>query len=158
MRTRTSGVIVAALNIQKNVYDAHTLEPALAQYEKLHHKVPKRAIVDLGYRGVKQVGQTQIIQPRTPLTRQNAYQKQKRKQDMRYRAAIEPTIGHLKQDHRMGRNFYKGIAGDQINVLLAAAAYNFKRVINLILADSLSFLFHFFRMLFAFSNNSILIQ
>ena len=47
------------------------------------------------------------------------------------RAAIEPIIGHLKQDYRMGRNFLKGIIGDQVNVILAAAAMNFKRVINL---------------------------
>ena len=33
----------------------------------------------------------------------------------------------LKADHRLSRNFYKGVNGDTINVLLAAAAYNFKR-------------------------------
>ena len=41
------------------------------------------------------------------------------------RAGIEPTIGHLKADHRLSRNFYKGVKGDAINVLLAAAAYSF---------------------------------
>ncbi|WP_353310348.1 transposase, partial [Porphyromonas gingivalis] len=46
------------------------------------------------------------------------------------RAGIEPTIGHLKSDHRLGRNFYKGLAGDAINILLAAAAYNFKRAMK----------------------------
>ena len=35
------------------------------------------------------------------------------------RAGIEPTIGHLKSDYRLGRNFYKGVAGDTVNVLLA---------------------------------------
>jgi IS5 family transposase len=47
------------------------------------------------------------------------------------RAAIEPVIGHLKSDYRMNRNFLKGVIGDEINVLLAAAAMNFKRVMNL---------------------------
>jgi len=42
------------------------------------------------------------------------------------RAGIEPTIGHLKTDYRLGRNFYKRLLGDTINVMLAAAAYNFK--------------------------------
>ncbi|MDP3312641.1 hypothetical protein [Lutibacter sp.] len=46
------------------------------------------------------------------------------------KAAIEPVIGHLKTDHRLGRNFYKGIVGDNINIILAAAAYNFKRMMN----------------------------
>ena len=40
----------------------------------------------------------------------------------RRRAGIEPIIGHLKSDHRLKRNFLKGFAGDQINLLMAAAA------------------------------------
>ncbi|MEB0261564.1 MULTISPECIES: transposase [unclassified Mucilaginibacter] len=47
------------------------------------------------------------------------------------RAAIEPKNGHLKADHRLSRNFYIGIKGDNINVMLAAAAMNFKRMMNL---------------------------
>ena len=47
------------------------------------------------------------------------------------RAAIEPIIGHLKRDYRLCRNYLKGIAGDNMNVILAAAAINFKRRINL---------------------------
>ena len=42
-----------------------------------------------------------------------------------------PKIGHLKADHRLSRNFYKGIKGDDINVMLAAAAMNFKRMMNI---------------------------
>ena len=49
------------------------------------------------------------------------------------RAGIEPTIGHLKADRRLSRNFYKGVKGDAINVLLAAAAYNFKRAMRVLL-------------------------
>ena len=49
------------------------------------------------------------------------------------RAGIEPTIGHLKADHRLSRNFYKGVKGDAINVLLVAAAYNFKRAMRVLL-------------------------
>ena len=44
---------------------------------------------------------------------------------MRRRAAIEPVIGHLKDDHRMRRNHLKGRDGDRINAVLAAAGYNF---------------------------------
>ena len=49
------------------------------------------------------------------------------------RAGIEPTIGHLKADHRLSHNFYKGVKGDAINVLLVAAAYNFKRAMRVLL-------------------------
>lgn len=47
------------------------------------------------------------------------------------RAAIEPVISHLKQDYRLCRNYLKGIPGDNMNLILAAAAMNFKRRINL---------------------------
>ena len=43
------------------------------------------------------------------------------------------VIGHLKSNHRLSRNFYKGAFGDKINVMLSAAAYNFKRAIKLLL-------------------------
>jgi transposase, IS5 family len=42
---------------------------------------------------------------------------------MRRRAAVEPVIGHLKDDHRMRRNHLKGRDGDRINAVLAAAGY-----------------------------------
>jgi IS5 family transposase len=48
---------------------------------------------------------------------------------MRRRSAIEPVIGHLKAEHRMGRNYLAGRAGDAANAVLAAAGYNFRRLI-----------------------------
>jgi hypothetical protein len=45
---------------------------------------------------------------------------------------LEPTIGHLKTDYRLGRNFYKGLFGDAINVMLVAATYNFKRAMKVL--------------------------
>jgi hypothetical protein len=45
------------------------------------------------------------------------------RREMSRRAAIEPVIGHLKQDHRMGRNYLTGRDGDRINAVLAAAGY-----------------------------------
>jgi len=48
---------------------------------------------------------------------------------MRRRAAVEPVIGHLKDDHRMDRNYLAGSKGDAVNAVLAAAGYNFRRLI-----------------------------
>jgi IS5 family transposase len=59
------------------------------------------------------------------------------KREMRRRAAIEPAIGHAKSGHRMGRNSLAGQVGDAINAVLAAAGYNFRRLLawlNLLLA------------------------
>ena len=47
------------------------------------------------------------------------------KREMKRRAAVEPVIGHVKAEHRMGRNYLRGIKGDRINALLAAVGYNF---------------------------------
>jgi IS5 family transposase len=46
------------------------------------------------------------------------------------RAAIEPVIGHRKDDHRMRRNHLKGRDGDRINAVLAAAGYNFNLLLR----------------------------
>jgi IS5 family transposase len=125
----TTGVIVGAMGF-RNPYDGHTLESALEQVARLRGKEPKRATVDRGYRGIKTVGNTLILVPENPKKNQTKYQSEKMRKAHRKRAAIEPIIGHIKHDHRMGRNFYKGIVGDNINIMLAAAAFNFKRAMN----------------------------
>ena len=124
-----TGVIVGALGF-RNEYDGHTLEPALEQVERLREKAPKRAKVDRGYRGKKQIGTTEILIPSPPKKNLSYYQRKKLSQAHKKRAAIEPIIGHIKADHRLNRNFYKGIVGDNINIMLAAAAFNFKRMMN----------------------------
>ncbi len=43
--------------------------------------------------------------------KQNYYEKRKLRKKFCKRAGIEPAIGHLKSDHRMIRNFLKGIRG-----------------------------------------------
>jgi len=52
------------------------------------------------------------------------------KRDMRRRAAVEPVIGHLKEDHRMGRNYLAHPSGDAINAVLAAVGYNFRLLLR----------------------------
>ena len=84
--------------------------------------------VERGYRGVKQIGKTKILIPDIPKAKDSYYQKRKKHKLFCKRAGIEPTIGHFKADHRLSRNFYKGVKGDAINVLLAMATYNFKEL------------------------------
>ena len=52
------------------------------------------------------------------------------KRQMRRRSAVEPVIGHLKAEHRMGRNTLVHSAGDAANAVLAAAGYNFSLLIR----------------------------
>jgi IS5 family transposase len=51
------------------------------------------------------------------------------KRELRRRSAVEPVIGHAKGEHRMGRNYLAGQHGDAINAVLAAAGYNFRRLL-----------------------------
>jgi IS5 family transposase len=124
--TQKTGVIVGALNFNSTVHDSKTLHKAVEQYERLTNKKAKNIYVDRGYPGQKKINEINIHVPKPDKN----ITKTKRRRHSR-RAAIEPVIGHLKRDYRMGRNFLKGIIGDEINVLMAAAAMNFKRVINL---------------------------
>lgn len=129
--TQTTGVVVGALSFEKNPYDGHTLIPALEQYKEINGKMPRSVIADKGYRGTTQIEQTQIHTPKPPSRKSTRYEKRKAKKRFGRRAAVEPTISHLKKDHRLARNYYSGIFGDNINVMLCAAAMNFKRMINI---------------------------
>jgi len=124
-----SGVIVGALGF-RDQYDGHTLKPTLEQVERLTGRMPKRVKVDRGYRGNKQIGSSEVLIPSSLSKSMNYYRRRKLSERLKKRAGIEPIIGHLTADHRLNRNFYKGVVGDNINIMLAAAAFNFKRVMN----------------------------
>ena len=125
--TKTHGVIVGAVSHPKNIYDGHTLPEVLEQVESIQDQRPKRAIVDRGYRGRKQVEGTKIMVPQAPPKGQSRSKSSRMRKLFRRRAAIEPVIGHLKHDFRMMRNRLKGSVGDSVNLMLAAAAWNLRK-------------------------------
>ena len=128
-----TGIILGAMSF-RNEYDGHTIEDSLKQVERLTGRKIKVLAGDRGYRGKKEVDGTTIMIPDVPKKSDSWYQRLKKHKLFCKRAGIEPTIGHLKADYRLGRNFYKGVTGDAVNVLLAAAAYNFKRAMKALLA------------------------
>lgn len=141
--TQKTGVIVGALNFNSTAHDSKTLALALEQHQRLTDKQAKNIFVDRGYQGPKTINETKIFTPKP----EKNITKTKRKRHSR-RAAIEPVIGHLKSDYRMNRNFLKGVIGDEINVLLAAAAMNFKRVMNLWKQRFINFLLYIIQLVF----------
>ena len=100
----------------RNEYDGHTIESSLEQVERLTGRKIKVLAGDRGYRGKKEINGTEIMIPDIPKKSDSRYQKQKKHKLFCKRADIEPTIGHLKSDYRLGRNFYKGVVGDTVNV------------------------------------------
>ncbi len=124
--TQRTGVIVGALNFDENLHDSKTLDSALEQHQRLTGIEAQHVYVDRGYPGPKQIRNTQIHLPKP-----DKMITKSRKAKHKRRAAIEPVIGHLKHNYRMVRNFLKGSYGDAVNVMLAASAMNFKRMMNL---------------------------
>ena len=51
------------------------------------------------------------------------------KRELKRRAAVEPVIGHMKNEHRMDRNYLRHSTGDANNAVLAAVGYNFARLL-----------------------------
>ncbi|MEG1238255.1 transposase, IS5 family [Chryseobacterium carnipullorum] len=121
-------------------YDGHTIEPLLEQMETGGQKLPKELLYDRGGRGKSEIKGVKISIPSTPRKKDTAYQKQTKRKKFRTRAAIEPIIGHLKTDFRLAKNYFIGETGPQINALLAATAWNMKKMMEL-LKQKIIFLF-----------------
>ncbi len=151
--TKTTGIIVGALSFKGNPHDSTTISPTLDQHERLTGKRAKVAIVDRGY-PTRMINGTQVLKP-TNGKGTTSYEKQKARKRFRRRAAIEPTISHMKHQYRMLKNYLKGSFGDRINAMMAAAAFNFKKWINKIRKD---FLWQFYFLIFATNERLVVAQ
>jgi IS5 family transposase len=128
--SKDGNVVLGVVNYTGNPHDSKTIEDTLAQVERLTGQKVEEAVVDRGYRSKKIVSGTRIIKPDPLKSTATAYEKAKMRQCFRRRAAIEPIIGHMKNNYRMKRNYLKGEQGDVINAVLSGAAFNFKRWLN----------------------------
>jgi transposase, IS5 family len=126
------GLVVGARSYPGNPFDGHTLSDQLEQVTNLLQDIgvnPHTAIVDLGLRGVDADNpDVQIIQR----GKFNKLSTQQRKW-LRRRSAVEPTIGHLKDDHAMRRCWLKGETGDALHAVLCAAGLNIHWLMRAIL-------------------------
>jgi transposase, IS5 family len=110
-----------------NPYDGHTLATVIPQMEALVGNTVERLLVDKGYRGHNAPPDYQF---RVFISDQKRGVTPSIKRTMRRRSAVEPVIGHLKAEHRMGRNYLWFKHGDANNAVLAAVGYNFRRLIR----------------------------
>jgi len=148
VKTRNGGIIVGAMAFTENLYDGDTLEPQLEQVERVACYSPEVAIVDRGYRGKRYVNDTMIFTPKLLPQSASRYQKQKTRERFRSRAGIEPVISHIKHDHRMMRNYLSGLMGDKVNTIMAATAFNLKKMLNKIKKELENIFFNFAQELF----------
>jgi len=126
------GWMLGAMCITGNPYDGHTLQQQMEQVERMCIKKSgqKMVHVDMGYRGHDYGGDHTVIVDK----RRRGETPKRIWRWMKRRAAVEPTIGHLKSAHRLDRNQLRGTIGDSINALLSAAAMNFGKLLGFLLA------------------------
>ncbi len=118
--------IVHAKALPGKPYDGHTLGMVIPEIEKLVGAKLQRILADAGYKGHNAPEDHRF---KVYTAGQKRRMTDAIKREMRRRSAVEPVIGHAKAEHRMGRNYLAGQAGDAINAVLAAAGYNFRRLL-----------------------------
>ena len=121
--TQSSNWIVGSDAVHGNPYDGATLKDALAQTERLTATKPKQAVVDKGFRGATyHPADVEVFVAGTRKLTTALKRLVKR------RSAIEPVIGHTKQDHALGRNYLQGKEGDRMNAFLAGCGFNLRKL------------------------------
>jgi transposase, IS5 family len=134
--THKEGLVLSSEALKGNPFDGHTLKEALNHAEMMTGQKINSVYVDKGYRGHKISDRQVYISGQRKLSLWF-------KKQLKRRSAIEPHIGHMKNEGKLGRNYLKGILGDQINALLCGVGHNFKMILRKII-----FFFNFFRCLF----------
>jgi transposase, IS5 family len=126
-RSRGGQFVAHVKALPGNPYDGHTLATIIPAIEDTIGVSLGKIVTDAGYRGHNapkgKMFKVHVAGYKRGLTKVV-------KRALRRRAAVEPVIGHLKNDHRMGRNFLAFSEGDANNAVLAAVGYNFSLLLN----------------------------
>ena len=126
-----NGYIVGHQEYQDNQADVNTLDPALEDWQRTFGDYPDELGADRGYtasnpsEALSRV--RKVVIPKRGKKRHPDHNKAYFRRVLKTRNKIEPTIGHLKTDHRLDRCRYHGKAGDTLNVGFATIAWNFKK-------------------------------
>lgn len=116
--------VLHAKALPGNPYDGHTLRTVIEETQALTGREIERIYVDKGYRGHDAPKPLRVFRSG-----------QKRgvfgtiKRELKRRSAIEPVIGHMKNDGHLGRNYLKGREGDAANAILSAIGHNFRLIL-----------------------------
>jgi IS5 family transposase len=139
---RGVGIVTGSEALAGNPYDGHTLAAALNLSERITGVSAKTAFVDKGYKGHK-CESTQVF-----ISGQKRGITASIRKKLNRRQAIEPHIGHMKNEGRLGLSRLKGFAGDQANAILVASAYNLKLILNYLRISFACFLYRYFSFAF----------
>lgn len=117
--------VLSVLAHHDNPYDGATLKECLNKAEENSHSKIESAFADKSYRGKEHHPADIKIFISGKKNLPIRYQKL-----LKGRSAIEPIIGHMKNDHRLGRNYLLGKVGDKVNAVLSGCAFNLNKIIN----------------------------
>lgn len=119
--------VVSIFAEHNNPYDGHTLQKSIRQSEQITRVKIEDAFADRGYRGKENHPSDVRVfisgTKRLPIAL---------KKLLRARSGIEPIIGHLKEDHRLDRNYLLGKVGDMVNAVLTGCAFNLRKIMRLL--------------------------
>ena len=124
--TNKSNWVVGIQALDGNPFDGHTLQTSVTQMERITGQSPEDVVIDQGYKGHDYSGSAQVH-----IVKKLSKSITKPIRNMlKRRAAIEPVIGHLKSDHRMDRNYLRGVEGDRNNAILAGIGFNLRKLLR----------------------------
>jgi IS5 family transposase len=118
--------VLSVIAHHNNPYDGATLKECLNKAEENSKNKIEYAFADKGYKGNEHhpedikifiSGKKNLPKPFKKL--------------LKGRSGIEPIIGHLKEDHRLSRNYLLGKVGDKINAILSGCAFNLRKIMRL---------------------------
>jgi IS5 family transposase len=118
------GIITGCESLLGNPFDGHTLKSSIKLSEEITKIKVTDSFVDKGYKG------NEVKNSNVYMSGQKRGITAKIKKEIKRRQAIEPHIGHMKQEVKLGLCRLKGIVGDQTHALLAASAYNMRQIIR----------------------------
>lgn len=124
-RCKGGQFILHAKAFHGNPYDGHTLKEVVEETEALTGREIERVYVDKGYRGHSVENPRRVFK-----SGQKRGVHGQIKKELRRRSAIEATIGHMKTDGYLDRNFLHGRDGDRANAVLTAIGYNLRLILN----------------------------
>lgn len=122
--THKEGLALDVRAFHGNPYDGHTLKQALSKAETNTGSQIDTAYVDKGYRGHG------IEDKNIFISGQKKGVTKWIKAQINRRQAIEPHIGHMKNDGKLGRNYLKGPSGDHFNAILCGIGHNLRIIYN----------------------------
>ena len=129
--TKTSGIIVGVGNFEGNPHDSNTMQPTIDNVQETTNHMPVNCYADRGFKGSQKKAQdVNVCLPSTPTDDMSKEEQDEARFNFGRRSSIEPIIGHVKSDHRLQKTYLAGRRGDQINLILSCAAFNFKKWIN----------------------------